>query len=264
MFGLFSGKQPGECPIDTDTRLWMEQAFVWLVQEFGQDNLFKKPMLLPTTEHFPIPYDGSKESFVQTARIVAHQMEIDLEQINLDLYNESIQEIQSDYGFRMYTVPDENSEAQLTAGLYFGKNEGGKFDVFIEKNNLKDPEKLVATIAHEFAHIKLLGEKRVPFNDESLTDLTTVLFGIGIFNANCAFREIRNFDTRGHSTLGYLKQREWGYALALYAYFRQETSPAWKSHLTPNIRSDLKKSTAFIYANPDRIFKEKYNPRKQS
>jgi hypothetical protein len=263
MFGLFSGKQPGECPIDTNTRLWMEQAFVWLVQEFGQNNLSAKPLLLPTTEHFPIAYDGSTESFTKTAHIIARQMEIDLQQINLDLYNESVQEIQSDFGFRMWTVPDETSNEQLTSGLYFGKNEAGKFDVFIEKNNLKDPEKLVATIAHEFAHIKLLGEKRVSFNDESLTDLTTVLFGLGVFNANCAFREIKTWDTWGHNTLGYLKQREWGYALALYAYFRGENKPAWINYLTPNIRSDFKKSAAFIHDNPDKIFKEKYNPGKQ-
>ncbi|WP_205508812.1 hypothetical protein [Longitalea arenae] len=262
MFGLFS-KKPPECPIDTDTRLWMEQAFVWLVQEFGQNNILTKSMLLPTAEHFPIAYDGSKDSFEQTAHIVARQMEIDLNNINLELYNESIQEIKSDYGFSVFTIPDESSTEQLTAGLYFGKNDAGAFDVFVESTNLKDPEKLVATIAHEFAHIKLLGEKRVPFNDESLTDLATVIFGIGVFNANCAFREIKNFSARGHHTLGYLKQREWGYALALYAYFRQDKDPAWINYLTPNIRSDFKKSTAFINANTDRIFREKYNPRKQ-
>lgn len=259
MFG-FLKKQPNDCPIDTNTRLWMEQAFVWLVQEFRQQNIAGKPILLPTAEHFPIQYDGSKDSLLQTAAIICNQMEINPDDINLDNYNHSIHEIQGDYGFRTFTVPDDNSEEQLTSGLYFEKNEQGKYDIFIEKNNLKDPEKLVATIAHEFAHIKLLGEKRVKFNDESLTDLTTVVFGIGIFNANCAFREIKGYDVRGHNSLGYLKQREWGYALALYNYFRQENNPTWINYLTPNIRSDFKKSTAFIHANTDKIFKEKYKP----
>jgi len=245
MFGLFSKKQP-ECPIDTNTRLWMEQAFVWLVQEFGQNNQLTKPLLFPTPEHFPIVYDGSHDSFIQTAHIVARQMDIDLATINLELYNESVQEIQSDIGISIFTQPDDTSEVPLTAGLYFGKNAAGKYDVFIEKYNLNDPEKLVATIAHEFAHIKLLGEKQVSFNDESLTDLTTVIFGIGVFNANCAFREIKNFSVRGHSTLGYLKQREWGYALALFAQLREEKDPAWAKHLTPNIRSDFSKSQAYL------------------
>jgi hypothetical protein len=260
MFGLFSKKQPNECPIDTNTRLWMEQAFIWLAYEFGQKNILTKPMLFPTAECFPVRYDGSLDSLNQTAGIIARQMEINLNDINLDLYNQSIQELQSPYGFRVWTIPDENSENPMSAGLYFEKNEAGKYDVFIEKNSLKDPEKMVATLAHEFAHIKLLGEKRVAFNDESLTDLTTVLFGIGLFNANCAFREIKTFDVKGHNTLGYLKQREWGYALALYAYYRREVNPAWINYLTPNIRSDFKKSSSYIYANTDKVFKEKYNP----
>lgn len=238
----------------------MEQAFVWLVVEFGQDNIKAKPIRCPTAEHFPIRYDGSQDSLLQTAQIIADQMEIDLNKINLDIYNQSIQEFQGDAGFRMWTTPDEHSEEVMSSGLYFDKNASGKFDVFIEKNNLKDPEKLVATLAHEFAHIKLLGEKRVSFNDESLTDLTTVVFGIGIFNANCAFREIKNYDSWGHNTLGYLKQREWGYALALHAYYRQEKNPIWINYLTPNIKSDFKKSSSFIYANTERIFKEKYKP----
>jgi len=261
MFGLFSKKQP-ECPIDSDTRLWMEQAFAWLVIEFGENNIKSKPLLLPTVEYFPVQYDGSPESLSQTAAIIARQMEINSDEINIDCYNQSIQEFQSDFGFRTWTIPDETSEEVMSAGLYFSKNESGKYDIFIEKSLLKDPERLVATLAHEFAHIKLLGEKRVGFNDESLTDLTTVIFGAGVFNANCAFREIKTFDAHGHNTLGYLKQREWGYALALYAYYRQETDPVWTNHLTPNIKSDFRKSSAFIYANTDKIFKEKYNPKK--
>jgi hypothetical protein len=261
MFGLFSKKQP-ECPIDTDTRLWMEQAFAWLVVEFGENNIRTKPILLPTAEHFPIQYDRSPESLSQTAAIIACQMEVNADEINIDFYNQSIQEFKSDFGFRTWTIPDENSEVVMAAGMYFNKNESGKYDIFLEKNLLEDPEKLVATLAHEFAHIKLLGEKRVGFNDESLTDLATVVFGTGIFNANCAFREIKTFDARGHDSLGYLRQREWGYALALYAYYRQETDPVWINHLTPNIKSDFKKSSAFIYANTNKIFKEKYNARR--
>jgi hypothetical protein len=116
----------------------------------------------------------------------------------------------------------------------------------------------VATLAHEFSHIKLLGEKRLDLNDEHLTDLTPVVFGLGIFNANSAFKDFKSFDGYGHNSLGYLKQREWGYALALYAYFRYEENPGWLKFVTPNIRSDFKKSMEFINANTDKIFIEEY------
>ena len=259
MFGLFRKKQNNECPIDPEMRLWMENAFLWLATQFGQENIATKPMLLPTPEHFPIRYDGSTESLIKTAEIVARQMEIDIGLINMDTYEQNIQEFRGDLGHRIWTEVDKDCGESLSAGLYFDKNENGKFDILIEKKNLSDPENLVATIAHEFSHIKLLGEERLDFNDEELTDLTPVVFGLGIFNANAAFKEHRSYDSYSHNSIGYLKQREWGYALALYAYFRKEENPPWLKHLTPNIQSDVKKSMNFINDNKDSVFIEEYN-----
>jgi len=258
MLGMFSKKQNNECPIDPGMRLWMENAFLWLAEQFGQDNIATRPMLLPTPDHFPIRYDGSTESLAKTSEIVALQMEIDIHEIALDVYEQNIQEFSGDFGHRIWTEVDNDSDEKLSAGLFFDKNEQGKYEIFIEKKNLNDPENLVATLAHEFAHVKLLGEKRLDFNDELLTDLTPVVFGLGIFNANSSFKEHKSFDSYGHNSLGYLKQREWGYALALYAFYRQEENPDWVKFLTPNIKSDFKKSTGFIYANSDKVFIEEY------
>jgi hypothetical protein len=258
MFKLFSKKNSNECPIDPEMRLWMENSFLWLATQFGHSNIATKPMLLPTPEHFPIQYDGSIESLTKTAEIVARQMEIDINEIRLDTYEQNIQEFTGDYGHRIWTEVDKDSEEKLAAGLYFDKNDQGKYDIFIEKKNLSDPENLVATLAHEFSHIKILGEKRLDFNDEQLTDLTPVVFGLGIFNANSSFKEHKSFDSYGHNSIGYLKQREWGYALALYAFFREEENPDWIKFLTPNIKADVKKSMGFINANTDKVFKEEY------
>ena len=258
MFGLFSKKNNNECPIDSEMRLWMENSFLWLATQFGHDNIAAKPMLLPTPEHFPIRYDGSKESLTKTAEIVARQMEIDINEINLDTYEQNIQEFSGDFGHRIWTEVDKDRDENMAAGLYFDKNEQGKYEILIEKKNLTDPENLTATLAHEFSHIKILGEKRLDFNDEQLTDLTPVVFGLGIFNANSAYKEWKSFDSYGHNSIGYLKQREWGYALALYAFFRQEENPDWIKFLTPNIKSDVKKSLDFIHANTDKVFIEEY------
>jgi hypothetical protein len=234
----------------------MENAFLWLAGQFGQDNIAQKKMLLPTPEHFPIRYDGTKDSLTKTAQIVARQMELDINGITLDIYEQGIQEFTGDFGYRVWTQVDNESDEKLSAGLFLDKNESGKYEIFIEKKNLNDPENLVATLAHEFAHIKLLGEKRLEFNDESLTDLTPVVFGLGVFNANASFKEHKSFESYGHNSIGYLKQREWGYALALYSYYRQEDNPDWINMLTPNIKSDFKKCMNFIIKN--RVFREIY------
>lgn len=258
MFGLFSKKKNNECPIDKEMRLWMENAILWLATQFGHNNIATKPMLHPTHEHFPIRYDGSQESLIPTLEIVAGQMEIDMNEISIHIYEQTIQEVTGNYGNTIWTEVDKSSEEKLSSGLYLGKNEQGKFEILIEKKNLTDPEGLVATLAHEFSHIKILGEKRLDFNDENLTDLTPVVFGLGIFNANSSFKEYKSFNGYGHSSIGYLKQKEWGYALALYSFFREEQNPDWSKFLTPNIESDFKKSMAFIYANTDKVFVEEY------
>ena len=258
MFGLFSNKNDNVCPLDQEMRLWMENSFLWLATQFGQDTILSKKVLEPTPQDFPFRYDGSQTSLIKTAEIVAAQMDVNLEEVNLQTYDENIKAFDGEMGHRMFTEVDRDSKEKLAAGLYFEINKNGKYDIFIEQQNLSQPENLVATLAHEFAHIKILGEKRLDFNDELLTDLTTVVFGLGIFNANASFRFYQGFDSWGHNSVGYLKQQEWGYALALYAYYKEEKSPGWVKHLTKNIQSDYKKSECYIYANQDKVFIEEY------
>jgi hypothetical protein len=101
--------------------------------------------------------------------------------------------------------------------LYHNEKVDGKYSISLDEALLEKPESLIATIAHELSHVKLLGEKKLEQNDEMLTDFTTVFFGLGIFNANCAFQFYKQNDRWGYSNLGYLKIEEWAYALALFA-----------------------------------------------
>lgn len=246
-------------PIENDFRLWMEQAFLWLIQEFGEEKIKTRKVFLPTQEDFPITYNGFEKAAFDTLSIVANAMEINSDEIQLDFFDGGIQEFNMDMGNIIFTQQDESE--QNAAGLYFGKNENGKYDVALDRGLLKQPARLVSTLTHEFAHIKLLGEKRIEENDEYLTDLVPIIFGFGIFNANTAFEFNQSYDRWSHSRLGYLSQMDWGYALALFAYIRYEESPEWINHLTKNIKSDFLKSETFINENQDKIFKEEYNSR---
>lgn len=258
MLRYFQKKNKAICPIDQDMRFWMENAFLWLATQFSQDTILSKKVLVPTQQDFAVRYDGSQNSLIKTAEIVAAQMDINLEEVTLQIFDENIKSFDGGMGHRIFTEIDNNSTDKLAAGLYFDKNKDGKYDIFIEQQNLLQPENLVATIAHEFAHIKLLGEKRLDYNDELLTDLTTVVFGLGIFNANSSFNFYQGYDGWGHNSVGYLKQKEWGYALALYAYYREDKSPGWVKYLSKNLQSDFKKSNAYIHANQDKVFMEEY------
>jgi len=251
MFGLFSKRDPNECPIPLSSRDKLEKSFAWLLDSFENSAIKRKTILTPHHHDFPIRYDGTEEPAHATLAIVAGQMEVDPAAIQLDFYNDGNKSLSagSPWGGKIHLGTYQN--IHQTAGLYWGKEEDGKYHIWLEKRKLTQPEALVATLAHEIAHIKLLGEERIAENDEFLTDLTTIIFGLGIFNANAAFRFYSGFDGWAYSKQGYLTQREWGYGLALFARLRGEQAPAWASFLTTNIRSDLSKSLSWLAAQSD-------------
>lgn len=229
---------PDACPVDEDVRIWLEQSFQRLLEIFGLENTLSRYVMVPDRVHFPIRYDGSERSAFETLKIVATQMEVPPAEITLDFYDETLRRVTEG----------------TPGGFYWGKGESGTFEISIARMKLDEPENMVATLAHEIAHIKLLGEGKIETNDERLTDLTTIFFGFGIFNANAAFQTFSDAKSYGWSQSGYLTQMEWGYALALFAYLRQEPDPAWADHLCKNVKGDFIQGRNFIAANEDLIF----------
>lgn len=256
MFGFFK-KNDAECPVSEDTRVWLEEHVLWLTNIFGKEAIRNRKILVPESTDFPIEYDGKPQSAIETMKIVARQMEINPDDIHLEIYREGQGEIDAGNDFTTRIFMQNVEGEKYSGGLYFGKQEGGKYHIGLEEKKLSDPVQIVATLSHEFSHIKLLGENKLKKNNEELTDLTTIIFGLGIFNANVSFQIKTNHDSWGWSKSGYLSQMEWAYALALFAYIRGEKEPEWIQFLSRNIKSDFIKSEKFIRDNPDKIFKSK-------
>jgi len=226
------------CPVDEHTRIWLEKSFQTLLSIFGKENTRNRKVLTPERINFPVRYDGSERSAFETLKIIANQMEVPIERITLDFYDDHLRQI------------TEGSPG----GLYWGKGENDNFEISLVRTKLDEPENMVATLAHEVAHIKLLGENRLEENDEPITDLMTIFFGLGIFNANAAFQTFADSKYYGWSQSGYLTQMEWGYALSLFAHIRQEQEPNWSCHLSKNVKADFIQGQNFISANENIIF----------
>ncbi len=255
MFGLFKKRDPNFCPVPEDVRLWIEDGVLFLLGIFNEEKIKNRKILTPHINDFPITFNSDEQTAFDVLKIVSKQMEVDVNEIELEFYEDGLTEISSGHfmGQPLYLGSYEDSKE--SAGLYSGKQENGKYLISLERRNLLEPDNMIATLAHEIAHIKLLGENKMDDNDEELTDLTTVIFGLGIFNANTSFQTFKGFEMNGWSKAGYLKQMEWGYALALLAHIREEKDPNWISFLTPNIKVDFKQSIKFINNNLDIIFK---------
>ena len=252
MFGLFGDNS--KLQLDEETRLWLDEAMFWLFDTFGDEAVKSRKILTPTHEDLPITFDGQYATAEKALEIIADQMEIDIKEVKLDFYVEGHTQMSSGTrsGGAMFMQPVEGES--YSGGKYWGRQEDGKYHIWLEARKLNQPLELMATLAHELAHIKLLGEGRVEENNEPLTDLTTIVFGLGIFNANASFQYKQETGYSAWSKLGYLTQMEWGYALAFFAYMRGEREPEWINHLSTNIKSDFKKSINYIDDNADIIF----------
>jgi len=238
MLGIFGKSAPRKCPIPEASQKWIETAFPFLVRLFGEEKIKHKKVLIPHYADFPIRYDGGTQPAWDTLHIIAAQMEVDPDSIILDIYTDVTRSLSTGthMGGKFLLGSDDSTENTGADLAYQGRAQDGKLHIGLEEKKLSDPERLVADIAHEIARMRLM-ESLQPEDSHQLADLTTLLFGLGVFNSNASFYTAKK---------GYVLQREWGYALALFARLRNEKDPAWAKHLTPNIRSDFAKSQNYL------------------
>ncbi|MCI0642905.1 MAG: hypothetical protein L0Y72_06005 [Gemmataceae bacterium] len=240
------------CPCDAAAKAWVEERLQWLSEEFDDHAFNGRPLVLLTPEFFPDPYDGSKKAVRTLLDRVCEYMDVVPELVALRFVADS---------GKIWLVNDSGQYLPHAAGTY---EEGErKFVIRLDKSGLDDPMGLVGTMAHELAHVRLLGESRVMsdiHDNELLTDLTVVFFGLGIFLANTP----RNWDS--HYTKWpdtdlfkpeYMTPPMFGYSLAHLAWFRGEEKPAWTKHLHWNARADFKQSLRFLWKTGDSGFRPK-------
>ncbi len=243
---------PPSCPCDPAAKAWVEERLQWLGEEFDDHAFNGRTLVLPTSEFFPDPYDGSKRAARRLLDRVCGYMDVVPEQVALKFV--------SDAG-KLWLVNDAGQYLPHAAGTY---EEGDrKFVLRIDRSGLDEPMTLVGTLAHELAHVRLLGEGRVmreEYDNELLTDLTVVFFGLGVFLANVP----RNWDSDYTKWPGtdlhkpeYMTPPMFAYALAHLAWFRGERKPAWARHLHWNARPDFKQAVRFLFQTGESEFKPK-------
>jgi len=249
----FFKKNSLKCPIDEETRIWMENAVLWMITKFSEPRLLAVRTYTPTEEDLPFDFTGDEKVVWSIAAIICQQMDLNPDDITIGFFDQITLEVNTGSGHTIFAQPMENE--RYICGRYNGIDSFGKHSISLESGQLMDPEKLVATLAHELSHVKILGSGLLKENDEYLTELFTVFFGFGIFSANAAFRFFKTQNAWGYNAQGYFTQQEWGYALALYSYVHYQADPEWMKHLTPNILSDFKKGQSFILENQDKILR---------
>ena len=248
MFGLWAAK----LPISDEDQRWVDAAFCQLGALLGWQRMLAARVALPIAEDFPDPYDGSEEAVNAIFRRVAGDMDAAVDQVDLVLFADAVELTQ-------LSMPFGAGTRSTPGGLYIDPRNGRKV-IAVHDRQVKDPMALVATLAHELGHLILLGGGLVDRESEDmeeLNDLLTVFLGLGVFNANSAFRFSQYTDvySQGWSAgkLGYLPEQVWGYALARFAFERKEANPEWSQYLSTNVRAYFKKSMSWLKRNGERL-----------
>ena len=232
------------CPVTDRERGWIDDSTGWFRSQFG-DGPLSAPVIAPASEYFPPPFSGTDAEVRDLVAKIAGWTGV---QSGADVgFTDDY-----DHGRDLARLIPAVSKGSGAAGFYT-RTEDGRPMLTIDRSVIGTPIRLVAVIAHELAHVRLIGEGRITADredNEPLTDLATVYLGMGIFNANAAFHFSRTSGSQysGWRTqrLGYLTEQMFGYGLARYAVLRGEPDPRWGKYLDTNPRSYMKKSIRYL------------------
>jgi hypothetical protein len=236
MFDWFS-----TCPVDPVARDWIDCRWRWLIDEFSGGLGADAPTILPTRDFFPEKYDQSDQAVRTLFDRICKYMSVSPNLIDLQFYSEP----------NRLALVNENGDAIGGAAGTYHKGDSS-FVIRIERSQFDRPMTLVGTLAHELAHVRLLGEGRLDhdaFDNELLTDLTVVYHGMGIFLANCPRHWQSHLSTWPDTDAlkpEYMTTPMYGYALALRCWLSDKTLPAWRGHLSPGVRSEFKQAFRFL------------------
>ena len=233
-------------PIEKNDQEWLEQTLLWMLDEFGKDYFLNKPTILPRHSFFPDKYRGTEECVRTLTERICQYMDVDFRSLHVELFEAENCAAPED-------LAAGESQFSGAAGLFHQSASRKKMAIQISYGCLQNHVKLVATIAHELGHVRLLGERRVARehpDHEYITDLVTVFLGMGIFTANAAFQfhQWQETSRQGWSVAraGYMSEAMFGYSLAAYCFMRGEAKPRWKEELAMNVQHYFKKSLAYL------------------
>ena len=237
--------QPSKLLVGKEEQEWIERSLIWLLNEFGKDYFLGKATIIPHWSSFP-KYEGTDECVRRLVDHVCGCMDVNPSLIDVEI-SES-ENYADDEG-----LSAGESRFEGAAGMFVQEGGNPRMQIHIDENCRADSLKLVATIAHELGHARLLGERRLSPDDpahELMTDLITVFLGMGIFTANNAFQFNQwtdgNMQGWSVSTGGYMSEPMFGYALAACCWMRSEAKPRWGDFLAMNVGHYFRNSLKYL------------------
>jgi len=216
----------GAVPSQQEQDRIIEQLGV-LCRQCGPERFLNADLLRPCAADFPDPWSATASG----VQLLAYRM---LKHVHLHPLRVSV---------RLYDQSDRGGPHLGAPAWFSGIEEnalGRKTAVFgVHRDTMVDPQRLVATMAHEVSHsfrrfhrIEILPQE----DEEQLTDLTTIYLGFGILTTNASLLIRHSDQGRTTSRSGYVAPQALAFALAV-----QVVSRGWSTIRRRNLTQWLER-----------------------
>lgn len=231
MFGLFAPK----CPLELNQKVWTEFRMHWLADQLGIERMLKADVVIPTVDQFPRLPDKSVVVVEGLMRLL-----------------ESYVGITEPVPFKL--LPEREISNRPPEDDFQG--------ILISEESLDNPPILATKLLRELAIDELnrrgLNEE-CPHDLEQVAELMLIFVGAGLIAVNNTVVEKSQQVGEWHhwhmSRHSNLTAMDFGYALALFAYVRNEEAPAWITHLRDDAGETMRKGLRFLQKTGDSLFR---------
>lgn len=248
---MFWNKSP-KLPITEDDKEWIEESLLLLEEKFGKEYFHSLETILPNKKYYDHTFTATEED----AEFVLNQTKIymDIEDdIRLEFFSHN--PVKMDDG-TLLTTPSDNLEGSWDSSTGIYENNGSGPVIIIERNQLKDTQSLIATIAYDLSYHIDFGENVDEEDEGYITELAAIVYGFGIFIGNTRFAYDTFRTAVGSawqsSSKGYLPEQVVAYAMAWLCIYRKE-EPVWKDMLNPSMLKYFNQSMEYIEKYPEKI-----------
>ena len=247
--GLFGGPKTF---LAQEDEAWHVSVWAWLVEHLGGlKPVLEASLVTPTTTFFPSTGSQGHDRALEVFEQVKALSGLDHWPCELVAQPERPDPVVSRF------MVLQNQEGALPLGT-FGPD-GNAVVVTYDPGLLQDPLGLVATLAHELAHYLLSSIPVPPPGGEEMeefaTDVAVAYMGFGVFGAATSWRFKAHGDafSQGWQTsgAGYLRQRDWAFALATFLALRGEDAKLVKPWLEPALGEEVEKALRSITRRPE-------------
>jgi len=208
-------------PLSPREKAWVETRMHWLANHWGIERLLNATVALPTDDDFPGASSAAQEDAQHLLTQVCRFLGTD-GNLQIELPDRS--------------CGDGERHQGQGPGHHCHCGPGATDD---------RTEMLVATIAHQVSlHMLERGDltEKPPGDARPLAELLTVFLGMGVSAVNTATER------------RVLPARVVSYALALFAWMRDETRPGWARHLGLDAEAGFRTSLRYLRRTGDSLF----------